>query len=172
MFGDDDFFDIIPDIDHDGDHDIVDFLVLDEIDNEIQREIEESDAHPSSVDTDDEEDENVLFEYGIDRNDYLTKEDYLEAVDEAKNGWRDTVENESQFDLDPEDFETFDEYKEALEEAQQTELLFNEEDAAFADEDIENDDSTSISIPLSFSIEVSYPGKEQLEKIKESDFVR
>ena len=30
MFDGDDFFDIIPDMDFDGDHDIVDFLILDE----------------------------------------------------------------------------------------------------------------------------------------------
>ena len=171
MFGsNDDFFGIFPDMDLDGDHDMVDFLIWDEIENRIQQEIEERDVRPSSLDTDDEEDETVLFEYGIDREDYLTEEDYLEAVDEAKYGWRDTAEDGAEFNLDPEDFETLEEYEDALEEAQQTGLLFNEEDAAFADEDIENDDSTSISIPLSFSIEVSYPGKDQLERIKETDY--
>ena len=170
MFGDDNFFDIFPDIDHDGDHDIVDFLILDEINDRIQREIDERDAPHSDVNTDDEEEENVLFEYGIDREDYLTEEDYLEAVDEAKHGWRDTAEDGSQFNLKPEDFETLEEYEVAPEEAKQEELFFDDEDSSWDYEDIEDVDSDSISIPLSFSIEVSYPGKDQLEKIKETDY--
>lgn len=170
MFDGDDFFDIIPDMDFDGDHDIVDFLILHEIHNRIQREIEKSDARHPSVDTDDEEDEDVLFEYGIDRDDYLTEEDYWETVNEAKYGWRDTAEDGSEFELDPKDFETLEEYEDALKEAQRAGLLFNEDDTSFAYEDIENGDSTSISIPLSFSIEVSYPGKERLEEIKETDY--
>ena len=173
MFGsNDDFFDIFRDMDLDGDHDMVDFLILDEIENRIQQEIEERDVRPSSLDTDDEEDETVLFEYGIDREDYLTKEDYLEAVDEAKYGWRDDVEDGSEYGLDPEDYETQEDYEEALEDAR----LFSSQadfsdDAHDANDSIyTNDDSLSISIPLSFSIEVSYPGKDKLEAIKESDY--
>lgn len=109
MFGgDDDFFDIFPDIDADGDHDIADFLILDGINKEIQREVDEGEAEASSVD--DGEDD---LEY-VDTEDYESPEDYEEATD--------------------------------------------------------SDDFDSISIPLSFSIEVSYPGKEQLEKIKEEDY--
>lgn len=83
MFGgDDDFFDIFPDIDGDGDHDIVDFLILDEIDNEIQREIEAGEARTATfdLDEDDDDDDDILLDYGIDRDDYDTREDYLEAV--------------------------------------------------------------------------------------------
>lgn len=170
MFDGDDFFDIIPDMDFDGDHDIVDFLILNEIHDEIQREIENSDTRHPSADTDGEEDEDVLFEYGIGRDDYLTKEDYWEAVNEAKYGWRDTAEDGSEFELDPKDFETLEEYEDALKEAQRAGLLFNGDNTSFAYEDIENVDSTSISIPLSFSIEVSYPGKNRLEEIKETDY--
>lgn len=179
MFGgDDDFFDIFPDIDGDGDHDIVDFLILDEIDREIQREIEAEKARTTSFDIDeDDEDDDILLEYGIDRDDYDTREDYLEAVREEKYGWSDNVEDGSEYGLDPEDFETLEEYEEALEEAQLSELSDDEVDYGDDEDDDEDDDeistyddSGSISIPLSFSIEVSYPGKEQLEEIKEKDY--
>lgn len=169
MFGDDDIFDLFPDIDGDGDHDIVDFLILDEIDNEIQREIEAGESRTASFNLD-EDDDDILLEYGIDRDDYVTREDYLEAVREAKYGWRDDVEDGSEYGLDPEDYETLEDYEEALEDARlfssQSELLDDED----VDDEIDTDDSLSISIPLSFSIEVSYPGKDQLEEIKESDY--
>lgn len=172
MFGgDDDFFGIFPDIDGDGDHDIVDFLILDEIDNEIQREIEAGESRTASFILD-EDDDDILLEYGIDRDDYVTREDYLEAVREAKYGWRDDVEDGSEYGLDPEDYETLEDYEEALEDARlfssQSELLGDED--VDTDDEIDTDDSLSISIPLSFSIEVSYPGKDQLEEIKESDY--
>lgn len=163
MFGgDDDFFDIIPDIDGDGDHDIVDFLILDEIDNEIQREIEAGESKTTTF-TLDEDDDDILLEYGIDRDDYITREDYLEAVREAKYGWRDYVEDGLEYGIDPEDYETLEDYEEALEDAQ----MFSAQEGLSDDKD---DDSLSISIPLSFSIEVSYPGKDKLEEIKESDY--
>lgn len=171
MFGgDDDFFDIIPDIDGDGDHDMVDFLILDEIDNEMQREIEagESKTVSTEIDDDDDDDDAILPDHGIDRDDYDTREEYLEAVREAKYGWRDTVEDGSKYGLDSEDFEALEAYEEALEEAQLSELPDDEDDVD--DEISSNDDSVSISIPLSFSIEVSYPGKDQLEEIKETDY--
>ena len=165
MFGDDDIFDLFPDIDGDGDHDIVDFLILDEIDNEIQREIEAGESRTASFNLD-EDDDDILLEYGIDRDDYVTREDYLEAVREAKYGWRDDVEDGSEYGLDPEDYETLEDYEEALEDAR----LFSSQSELLDDDEIDTDDSLSISIPLSFSIEVSYPGKDQLEEIKESDY--
>ena len=171
MFGDDDIFDLFPDIDGDGDHDIVDFLILDEIDNEIQREIEADESRTASFDLDEDDDE-ILLEYGIDRDDYVTREDYPETVREAKYGWRDDVEDGSEYGLDPEDYETLEDYEEPLEDAllfsSQSELLDDED--VDTDDEIDTDDSLSISIPLSFSIEVSYPGKDQLEEIKESDY--
>lgn len=171
MFGGDDFFDIFPDMDGDGDNDIVDFLILDEIDNEIQREIEAGEARTTSFDID-EDDDDILLEYGIDRDDYLTREDYLEAVREAKYGWRDDVEDGTEYGLDPEDFETQEDYEEALEDARlSSSQAVLSDDADDANETtFTHDDSLSISIPLSFSIEVSYPGKDKLEEIKESDY--
>ena len=178
--GEDDFFDIFPDMDLDGDHDIVDFLILDEIDNEIQREIESAETKNTSFDSDEDDendDDDILLDYGIDRDDYDTREDYLEAVREAKYGWRDDVEDGSEYGLDPEDYETLEDYEEALENARmfssQEEMSDDEDADSYDDADdgiCSDDDSLSISIPLSFSIEVSYPGKDKLDEIQESDY--
>ena len=152
----DSFFDIFPDMDADGDHDIVDFFIWDE----MLREIEERDSKTSFADSDDEDDE-IFLEYDIDRDDYPTKEDYLEAVDEARYDWRDAVEDGSEYDIDPEDYETLEEYECALEEARW--LEGDTEDGAY-------DVTEEIDLPLSFSIEVSYSRNEQLEEIKEEDY--
>ena len=81
--GEDDLFDIFPDMDLDGDHDLIDFLILDDIENEIQKEIEENSSHHINVNLDDLDDDDIYIEYGIDREDYATREDYLEAVEQA-----------------------------------------------------------------------------------------
>ena len=179
MFGgDDDFWRIFPDMDGDGDHDMVDFLILNEIEDEIQREIEarESRSTAFDIDEEDDDDDEILLEYGIDRDDFFTREDFLEAVREAKYGWRDTIDDECyDYDIDPDDYETPEDFEDALEEAKlmalQTDTEVDDADDEY-DSDAETDvcDELSVSIPLSLSIEVSYPGKEQLEEIKESDY--
>lgn len=170
--GEDDLFDICSDMDLDGDHDIVDFLILDEIDNEIQRELDERNAVRSPFSREDCD----IDEYSeIDPGDFDTEEDYLEAVEEEKQEWRVHEIDGLDFGIDFDDYETEEEYEEALENAQ---LHFSQSGPLSTDEDDEDtddkigdfDDSVSINIPLSFSIELSYPGKEQLEEIKETDY--
>ena len=117
--GEDDLFDIFPDMDLDGDHDLIDFLILDEIENEIQKEIEGNRNHHIGVNLDDLDDDDIYIEYGIDREDYATREEYLEAVREARYGWRDEVEVRIELGLDPYDYETEEEYNEAFEEAEE-----------------------------------------------------
>ena len=117
--GEDDLFDIFPDMDMDGDHDLIDFLILDDIENEIQKEIEGKRSHHISINLDDLDDDDIYIEYGIDREDYATREEYLEAVREARYGWRDEVEVRIELGLDPYDYETEDEYNEAFEEAEE-----------------------------------------------------
>ena len=117
--GEDDLFDILPDMDMDGDHDLIDFLILDDIENEIQKEIEGKRSHHISINLDDLDDDDIYIEYGIDREDYATREEYLEAVREARYGWRDEVEVRIELGLDPYDYETEDEYNEAFEEAEE-----------------------------------------------------
>ena len=70
--GEDDLFEIFPDMDLDGDHDIVDFLILDEINNEIQRELDECNAVRSSFSMGDGD----IDEYSeIDPDNYETEEE-------------------------------------------------------------------------------------------------
>lgn len=118
--GEDDLFDIFPDMDLDGDKDLVDALILEDILLEEERLTTRRSASTRfsfNVLSSDEED--IFIEYGIDPDDYITREDYLEAVYEAKYGWRETVEWGFEYGIDPEDFETEDEYTEAFEEAQE-----------------------------------------------------
>lgn len=61
--GDDDLFDFVPDIDGDGDHDLLDFLIMDDILQEEERETEgdgdfDPDEDEEDFDEDDENDEN------------------------------------------------------------------------------------------------------------------
>ena len=56
-------------------------------------------------------------EYDVDLEDYETEEEYLEALDEEKYGWRDTAEDGDEYGLDPEDYETEEEYLDALDDA-------------------------------------------------------
>ena len=121
MFGDDDdIFDIFPDMDLDGDHDLVDALILDDILTEEENLSNERSATTrSTFRVLSSEEEDIFIEYGIDPDDYIIREEYLEAVYEAKYGWRENVECGLMYGLDPEDFETEDEYNEALEEAEE-----------------------------------------------------
>lgn len=121
MFGgDDDLFDFVPDMDLDGDHDLVDALIFEDILHEEEKLTTEKHRvtlekfHVKSAD-----EEDIFFEYGIDPDDYIIRQEYEEAVFEAKYGWRDLVDiSESvEYDIDPEDYETEDEYLQALEDA-------------------------------------------------------
>lgn len=78
----------VPDLNSDDEHDITDYLILDELNNATHREDDARGDRTSSldIDEDDEDDEDILLKYGIDRNDYCTREDFLEAVQEAKTG--------------------------------------------------------------------------------------
>ncbi len=91
------------------------------------------------------------FEFSIDPDDYETEDEYNEALVEAKTAWRDTCEDDSDYDIDPDDYETEDEYNEALASAR-------------------NEQPVSVTIPLSLSFSVSFPGQEALDAIKEADY--
>lgn len=121
MFGGDDDFDFIPDMDSDGDHDMMDLIILDTILSEDEKR-EEDDDEDDIFDTSDSEDDwrdehDEGYEYDVDPNDYDTEDEYLDALEEAKYGWRETYEDDTDYDVDPEDYETEEEYLEALEEA-------------------------------------------------------
>lgn len=53
--------------------------------------------------------------YGVDPNDYETRDEYNEALNKEKHGWRDYCEDGSDCGISPEDYETEEEYDEALE---------------------------------------------------------
>lgn len=102
-------FDIYPDMDLDGDHDLIDFLLYEDMINTAEKQNEQYDV----IDFENDEDE-IYFEYGIDRKDFVTQYEYLEAIEEAKYDWRDKVEVDIEIGLDPCDYETEEEYLEAL----------------------------------------------------------
>ena len=57
------------------------------------------------------------WEYDLDPDDYETEEEYEEALNEEKYGWRDScIDND--FGIDPEDYETEEEYEEVVDDAQ------------------------------------------------------
>ena len=48
--------------------------------------------------------------YGIDPNNYETREEYNEALSREKHRWRDYCEDDSDYGISPEDYETEEEY--------------------------------------------------------------
>ena len=89
MFGDDDF-DFIPDMDGDGDHDMIDFMILDTILSEDEKREEEEDddiLSTSDVDDDDWRDEHDEgYEFDVDPYDYDTEDEYLDAWKKLNTG--------------------------------------------------------------------------------------
>lgn len=95
-----------------------------------------------------------LYDYdvdtGIDPEDYETEDEYLEALNTARTAWQDYHFYDPETGIDPEDYETEEEFEEALAEAKRT--------CGIA--------SDNISIPISLSVSVTYPGQEALDAIK------
>ena len=119
MFGGDDF-DFVPDMDLDGDHDMMDVIILDQIFDDLNKKKETyEDDETSFFDSDEDWRDNVEegYEYDLDPEDYDTEDDYLEALEEAKVAWREKYEYDVDLDIDPEDYDTEDEYLDAFEEA-------------------------------------------------------
>ena len=120
MFGgDDDLFGFAPDFDGDGDHDLVDFLIMDDILSEEEKLTNDIDGSDPlfEEDYDWREDAEDGSEYLLDPYDYDTEDEYLEALNEAKYGWRESAEDGLEYGLDPENFETEEEYEAALQNA-------------------------------------------------------
>lgn len=89
---------------------------------------------------------------GVFPEDYETEEEYLEAYEEAKYGWRESCEDEGEeYGVFAEDYETEDEYNDAVEEARTNGIS-----------------DISLSVPLKFSVEC--PALDKLKTIKETDF--
>lgn len=56
--------------------------------------------------------------YGVDPNDYETRDEYNEALNKERHGWRDYCEDGSDYGISPEDYETEEEYNAAIEKAE------------------------------------------------------
>ncbi len=117
MFGDDsDLFGFAPDMDLDGDHDLVDALIFED----ILREEHQNNTSTTLFDDDWRIDCEDGSAFNLDPDDFDTLDEYEEALEEARLSvdWRITCEDGSAYDLDPEDFDTLEEYEEALREAE------------------------------------------------------
>ena len=142
MFDNDDLFDFAPDMDFDGDSDLQDALFLEDIlEEEEKLTTSRHTMTPERFHVKNADEEDILFEYGIDPDDYITRAEYEEAVFEAKYGWRENAEDGWDYSLDPEDFENEEEYLEALESA-----IEKEENSS---------DKMEINIPIKISLEWS-----------------
>lgn len=114
-------------------------------------------------------------EYDIDIEDYDSKEEYEEALTEAKYSWRDECEDGTEYGIDPEDYDSEEEYEEALMEAKYSwrdeceygaDHGINPEDYNSEEEYGKNEESTGIT--LNFS--VSCPALDKLNAIKREDY--
>lgn len=127
------------------------------------------------------------YETGIDPDDYETEEEYQEALNTAKTAWRDAYCFDAETGIDPDDYETEEEYQEALAEAKAAwrqnynydpatgldpEDFDTEEEylAAQSDEDAEAYSGGNVTIPITLSVSVTYPGQEALESIKRESY--
>ena len=102
-------------------------------------------------DDDDWRDEFQFNDYNLDPDDYDSKEEFLEAVEEARvnaeitkeeeeNEWRDE-HMFNKYNLDPDDYDSEEDFLEALEEAEADALIVIEEDTDEENSDWDNDDN-------------------------------
>lgn len=126
--------------------------------NECMKEDSDSDDHAFSnsglFSSGEDHSWRNLYDYdietGIDPEDYETEDEYQEALDSAKHAWRDYHFYDSKTGIDPDDYETEEEFEEALADARHSCATAND----------------GISIPITLSVSVTYPGQEALEAIK------
>ena len=73
--------------------------------------------------------------YGIDPNNYETRDEYNEALSREKHGWRDYCEDGSDYGISPEDYETEEEYNAATDTAEFNSFNENEDDELIIPDD-------------------------------------
>lgn len=73
--------------------------------------------------------------YGIDPNNYETRDEYNEALSREKHGWRDYCEDGSDYGISPEDYETAEEYNAAIDTAEFKSFNENEDDELIIPDD-------------------------------------
>lgn len=95
-------------------------------------------------------------------------DDVIDVMDSSAaiqdDSWRIYCEDGSDYGLDPDDFDSEEEYLEALAEAKLIHC-----DIPYYGGD-ESADGVSTTLPLKLTFEITYPGKEQLEAINETDY--
>lgn len=84
--------------------------------------------------------------YGVDPNDYETRDEYNNALNKEKIGWHDCCENDSDYGISPEHYETEKEYDEAIENAKVDSF-----DVDVDDEMIVTDDLSENAVDGAFS---------------------
>ena len=99
-------------------------------------------------------------EYCIYPENYDSVEEFQEAVNEAKYGWRLFVDTDNAVLLDPEDYETEEEYEEALEQVKNGE-------AAETSEDDEDEDDDGAAAPKDYEVVNEYEGLLSEDSLKE-----
>lgn len=97
------------DFDGDGKEGLLELLLGKQIMTEIEKE-EKQNLWRQAYD-------DIGMDYGLYVEDYDTKEEFEEALHEARYGWRDYYEYDLEYDIDPNNYETEEEYEEALENA-------------------------------------------------------
>ena len=142
-----DFFDRLFDVTGDGKATSTDFFIMHQVLNSAQNESDNDGWHISAgVSMDDTEDYDWQLyadegeEYGLDPYDYFSREEYLEAVEDAAlreivgaeetsddDDWQLDADEGEEYGLDPYDFDTREEYLDAVEE-EELRALANEED--------------------------------------------
>lgn len=73
--------------------------------------------------------------YGIDPNNYETREKYNEALSREKHRWRDYCEDDLDYGISPEDYETEEEYNAAIDTAESNSFNKNEDDEKIIPDD-------------------------------------
>lgn len=81
----------------------------------------------------------------------------------ADDSWRLFCEDGSEYGIDPYDYDSEEEYLDALEEAK---LMYDDLDGDSEDAG----DEVSVTVPIGIRLEITYPGKEQLEAINPADY--
>ncbi len=97
--------------------------------------------------------------YGIDPNNYETRDEYNEALNREKHGWRDYCEDGSDYGISPEDYETEEEYNK-VEEVENPDSF----DEVAVDELTVTDDSSENVVSEASPECTSKRGKEPIEK--------
>ncbi len=170
MFDDEDYGFLtggLGDLDGDG---VVDFTEYINEEDDFQRIMGNTDDNDSFLDDEDDNWEldnlDIANKYGLDVYDYVDKEDFLEALEEAKENaeWKENREVEAlEYGLDLDDFDDEDEFDEALEELEDDSDNYEDKEDDDEDEDdvisFSDFDISKLSLTIGANTSLNYDGK-------------